>query len=71
MQRAEAKALVAAMHAIGDSYGDYPTVLIDGQPDAAIPEPDTHGDKVEPLIAEVCRRAGIGNATLPAACSSM
>ena len=57
MQRNESKVLVRAMHAIGDSYGDYPTILINGQPDAAIPEPDTHRDRVEPLIREVCRRA--------------
>jgi len=49
-----ASSLVAAMHAIGDSVNDFPTILINGKTSASIPEPDTHGDAVGPLIKEIC-----------------
>lgn len=68
---ARANALVTEMHKIADSYGDYPTVLIDGSTSPAIPEPDTHGDKVGPLIKQICKLArGKGVSSLPPACSA-
>lgn len=74
MQRNESTALVAAMHAVGDAYHDYPTVLINGQADPNIPEPDTHGDRVTPTIKEVCKKYSYQlppGGTLPSACSTM
>lgn len=62
-------ALVKTMHTIGDSFGDYPTVLINGKQSPRVPEPDMHGDKVGPLLAELCHQAKAhGVAPLPAAC---
>ena len=70
MKRPEAASLVAAMHTIGESVRDFPTVLVEGQPDPRVPEPDTHGDDPKALIKEVCRRASAAGADdLPAACS--
>ena len=41
--------------------------------DKAVPEPDTHGDKVEPLLTAICTRAkeqhGWAPSDLPAACA--
>ena len=68
-EEGETPTLVAAMHAIAETYRDFPTVLINGAPDPAVPEPDTHGDDVQPLIQEVCRLAGASGATLPPACA--
>lgn len=69
MKKRETPTLIAAMHAIAETYRDFPTVLINGAPDPAVPEPDTHGDDVQPLIQEVCRLAGASGATLPPACA--
>jgi hypothetical protein len=69
---ARAQALTSAMHKYADSFKDYPWVIVDGD-DKAVPEPDTHGDKVEPLLAKVCERAQQAHAwpasDLPAACA--
>lgn len=64
-----AEALVAEMHKIGDSYGDFPTVLLNGKTSPSVPEPDMHGDKVGPLLKEVCRLSQGAKKPLPAACA--
>jgi hypothetical protein len=65
-----AAALVEAMHKIGDSYRDFPTIVIDGAVPSDVPEPDTHGDDVQPLIKKICKLASArGIAPLPDACA--
>eukprot|EP00416_Gambierdiscus_australes_P045135 CAMPEP_0171105494 /NCGR_PEP_ID=MMETSP0766_2-20121228/62803_1 /TAXON_ID=439317 /ORGANISM="Gambierdiscus australes, Strain CAWD 149" /LENGTH=211 /DNA_ID=CAMNT_0011566355 /DNA_START=32 /DNA_END=664 /DNA_ORIENTATION=+ len=61
-----ASALVAAMHHFGDSYHGFPLPLINGN--ASLPEPDKHGDDVEPLISAICSQAGASGLPLPHAC---
>ena len=69
MKRKEVVSMKAAMHAVADSFMDFPTVLVDGKP-GIVPEPDTHGDDPTALIKEVCKRAAAAGATdMPSACA--
>lgn len=65
-----ASMLVAATHRVGDTYKDFPWPLIGGK--ASLPEPDTHGDNIGPLIKAVCEQAASSGAVqLPEACNSV
>jgi len=62
---ASADKLVEAMHAYSATIDDFPWVLVNSK---AMPPPDEHEDRVEPVIREICRAAGKTRTALVPAC---
>mmetsp|Transcript_52424 Transcript_52424/g.150291 ORF Transcript_52424/g.150291 Transcript_52424/m.150291 type:complete len:205 (+) Transcript_52424:68-682(+) len=62
--------LVNDMHLYGNEFQRFPWPLRDGK--ACLPQPDTHGDDITPLIQVVCKLAGdSGISPLPPACDAV